>query len=635
MNLKKISLFVLLLSISFGVYSQVTSIKGKSEIKEATVFFDRAQIFRKASVNLVKGKNEIRFSGISTLIEAQSLKVGGEGNFTILSVKYETDIANTLEPSAEEKKLQTERTDILFTQNILKTELAVFTEQEVYLKENKKVTYEGNTLSPESYREYQKIYFEEMGRIRYKRLYLQRSVDSITLRIREIDIEIQKEQAAIKKPNGSIYVSISSKMPMKAKLDMSYMVSNVGWFASYDLRVDDITKPVKLVYKANIFQNTGNDWKNVKLTFSNATPSQNNSLPAISSYTLYKNNQASYNKSTAANRQYKGYNSNIRQVSGYIRDAKTNEAIPFANIYCAQTKVGTTSDLNGYYFLNVPEKSINLSINYIGYSSRLVNISDARMDVRLNENSTALESVMISKSIQKMPGRLPSSRYDNGIQARDKAKTVVASAPVENKTSIEFKVDIPYTIKTDSKAEVITIGEHAISASYEYHIHPRQEQAAFLIARITDWEKYKLISGNANLYLESTFVGKTYLNTKYVKDTIDVSMGKDQSVFVNRERVNSFTKTQVVGSNRIESRAWEIKVRNAKSYAIPIVLMDQAPISTNKYIKVYDVLMDQNMTHDEKTGFIEANFKLEPKATKTLKFSYKVSFTKSYYLHVE
>ncbi len=59
------------------------------------------------------------------------------------------------------------------------------------------------------------------------------------------------------------------------------MVSNAGCYPSYDIRVDDIKSPVGIIYKANVFQNSGVPWKDVKLSFSNATPWVAGNIPEM------------------------------------------------------------------------------------------------------------------------------------------------------------------------------------------------------------------------------------------------------------------------------------------------------------------------------------------------------------------
>ena len=38
-------------------------------------------------------------------------------------------------------------------------------------------------------------------------------------------------------------------------------------------------------------------------------------------------------------------------ISGTIRDQKTGEPLPYANIIITETDLGTASDINGYYII--------------------------------------------------------------------------------------------------------------------------------------------------------------------------------------------------------------------------------------------------------------------------------------------
>ena len=82
-------------------------------------------------------------------------------------------------------------------------------------------------------------------------------------------------------PSGEISVTITSEKQLSGKLAFSYVVSNAGWYPSYDIRVDDIKNPVTIFYKANVFQNSGVDWKDVKMSFSNATPWVAGDIPVL------------------------------------------------------------------------------------------------------------------------------------------------------------------------------------------------------------------------------------------------------------------------------------------------------------------------------------------------------------------
>ena len=72
-------------------------------------------------------------------------------------------------------------------------------------------------------------------------------------------------------------------------LDISYVTNNASWSPFYDLRADNDTAPINMMYKAQVIQNTGIDWKKVKLTLSSGNPNQNNQAPILSSWFLQYN----------------------------------------------------------------------------------------------------------------------------------------------------------------------------------------------------------------------------------------------------------------------------------------------------------------------------------------------------------
>ncbi|WP_415223145.1 DUF4139 domain-containing protein [Psychroserpens sp.] len=49
---------------------------------------------------------------------------------------------------------------------------------------------------------------------------------------------------------------------------MKCNVSEAGWFPIYDIKADKINEPLQLSYKAQVYQNTGTDWNDIKLTLS-------------------------------------------------------------------------------------------------------------------------------------------------------------------------------------------------------------------------------------------------------------------------------------------------------------------------------------------------------------------------------
>ena len=116
------------------------------------------------------------------------------------------------------------------------------------------------------------LYTSNMDQVKTGILKKERLIKEYEKQIVALQNQINDKAGKAQLPSGEISVSVSSEKPVNGKLTFAYVVSNAGWYPSYDIRVDDITKPVNIFFKANVFQNTGIDWKDVKLSFSNATP---------------------------------------------------------------------------------------------------------------------------------------------------------------------------------------------------------------------------------------------------------------------------------------------------------------------------------------------------------------------------
>lgn len=84
-----------------------------------------------------------------------------------------------------------------------------------------------------------------------------------------------------------------------------------------------------------------------------------------------------------------------RTVQGTVVEALTNEPIMGASVRVkSDPKIGTTTNLDGKFTLNVPDKATTLVITYIGMQSEEVKISD-NMTVKMTEVSSNLDEVVV------------------------------------------------------------------------------------------------------------------------------------------------------------------------------------------------------------------------------------------------
>ena len=99
----------------------------------------------------------------------------------------------------------------------------------------------------------------------------------------KLEVNANKEE---KTSSGKLILQVMNQTAGVIPFDISYLTNNATWTPFYDLRAESVTSPINMMYKAQVVQNTGIDWKKVKLTLSSGLPNQNNQAPILSSWFL-------------------------------------------------------------------------------------------------------------------------------------------------------------------------------------------------------------------------------------------------------------------------------------------------------------------------------------------------------------
>ncbi len=285
------------------------------------------------------------------------------------------------------------------------------------------------------------------------------------------------------------------------------------------------------MYKAKVVQNTGIDWKKVKLTLSSGNPNQNNTAPILQAWFLRYG--------------YPNY--------GYENDdAKMNEVVVTA--YGIKRKDAA------------PQASIS--------------------------NYTTIN---------------------------------------ENQLNVSFDIDIPYDILSNGKAHSVALKDLKLPATYKYYAVPKAEKEAFLLAEISDYSKFNLLPGEANIIFEGMYVGKTMINPNQTSDTLNLSMGRDKKIAIKREKIADKSGTKFLSGYKEQTFTYDITVKNNKKEAIEMLLKDQYPISTDKEITI-ELLESGKAKVNAETGILTWDVKMSAGETKKFRISYKVKYPKDKFI---
>lgn len=530
-----------ILFISISLFALSICICGQTEkeikavMKHVTVFPDRAQLNHEATVEISAGKSILKLKGLSPYIDAQSIQAKGFGDFVVLSVNHHNNYLQNLEDAPEMENIQSQIESLQLKVEDEKAAISVLKEKEAFLVANRGILVKETTFSIEQLKGVIEIYTTNMEQVTLTILKKTRLIKEYEKQITALQQQISNRSARQELPSGEIQITVTSEKPLTGKFNLSYIVTNTGWYPTYDIRVDDITKPVIIFYKANVFQNTGVPWKDVKLSFSNATPWVAGNIPV----------------------QYPWH-------------------------------------VDFYQPAPPPAPRGKLSA------------------------AKRSDSPMIAEAISKDELRV---------------EEMAESAPVYvekrvGETTITFDVALPYSIPSNGDFQTIEIQRTSAPAEYKYVTVPRMSTVAYLTANIPDWAKQSLQTGEATLYFENSYVGKSTLNVNQLTDTLVLSLGNDNSILVKREKRRDFTSRRIIGSNKTETYSYLISVRNNKSNSVKITVTDQLPLSSNSDITIEAVELSGGKLIPE-TGFISWDLDIKPQETRELILTYSVKYPRN------
>jgi len=527
--MRKLIIFLILSSASLQYLSADTEKEIRAQLKHVTVYPDRAQLTHEGSAEIAAGTTLLKLGGLSPYIDPRSIQVKGYGSFTILSVNHRNNYLENLEELPEIKNIRNQIESLQLKVEDEKAAISVLKEKEAFLVANRGILARETTFSIEQLKSVMDLYTSSMDQVTTTILKKNRIIKDYEKQITALQKQLSDRIGKNQLPSGEISVSVSADKTVTGKLTFSYVASNAGWYPAYDIRVDDITRPVTIFYKANVYQNTGTQWKDVKLSFSNATPWVTGTVPAL--YTWFID---------------------FLTPIPIVRPKASPEAKSRTPMVMEMAVAG-----------DVKEEQANF--------------------------------VMVEKQV--------------------------------GETTVSFDVTIPYTIESDGKFQTIELQRTTTPADYKYVAVPRLSPHAYLTGNITDWAGQSLQSGEATLYFENTYVGKSDLNVNQMTDTLVLSLGTDNSILVKREKRQDFTSKRVIGTNKTETYSFLITIRNNKSSQIKLMLKDQIPISSNSGITVEAVELSGGR-HDKMTGEIRWDLDIKPQETKEIILTYSVKYPK-------
>lgn len=261
-----------------------------AKVKAATIYYNAAELSQSASINLPAGTSEVVVKNVANELSENTVQIGAPSSVTVLSVQFTTNYISEFEPDENAPAIKKVRDSIsIVKKEIEKVQIEKNTGSKSLelLDRNMSVAGANTGLS-----------VAELTKLldynKAKRIEINNAINALQERETKLNAIVQRLNAALetnekeleKTSNGKLILQVMNAVAGNVSLDINYITNTASWKPFYDLRADNINAPINMLYKAQVTQYSGIDWKKVKLSLSSGYPNQNNQAPMLSPWFL-------------------------------------------------------------------------------------------------------------------------------------------------------------------------------------------------------------------------------------------------------------------------------------------------------------------------------------------------------------
>lgn len=659
--MKNLLTLICSLAVTIGLAQKETRVT--TEVLKATVFTSGAQLEHQTTVQLKEGRQLVIFEKLTDYLDPSSVQLKCSSNATIISVRTRKNFDDKVMAQNDIAEKNAKKKELQLQERKLRDEYKVLLLDEQLLQKNNTLGSQQQGVKISELKEASTFYHTKMTEILTRKSQLETEIESSVRKQNILEQEISTRKSLPVINYTEIEVELELTATGSVSFTFNYITDRAFWTPYYDMRSNGIGAPVALEAKGKINQSTGIDWKNIQLTLSTNDPYDNTQEPILNPwnldyYTPLPQKQSVYRETPAHN--YVG-----ETIHGEVTDIVTGEPLAFAKLtFSNAPQMVITTDAVGKFQFQVPLDVANFSITYLGYQNQFQSINAPYIKVQMYPEAIAMEKLeefgygmdggagtgIVSRitstnsataydmiTIESSKKRSKSNRKSKNAEEQKGDSYSSDSSEfemdyygtmTERELRVEYTIENPFTIPSDNADHRVSIATFQMPATYEYHAVPKLDKEVYLVAQISGWEKMNLLNGEANLYFDGTYIGKTYIDVNSTKDTLSFSLGKDRKIQIERVKVAELSKTKSSGSRTKYEVTWEYAVRNNGPTLVPIVLKDQFPVSINNDIKVKTGGYD-GATLDENTHILTWKFDLGRGESKKFRFDFSVDYGKN------
>lgn len=300
--MNRIILSALLIVVHF--LSNAKEIVTEVTVTQAVVYLKGAKVTANTQINLVRGKNYVRLENLPRDLNVATISVQIPKSVDMMSIQPEFQKIKTPEKDEEEKRMLEEIAKHQKQIELLNIQIRTLNAEKAILEANKQIVPHEKSTNVEQLEKLLALYSKKLLEIENSVFNLNEKRQEFQTKINELNDKISKRKPQVKPQAYDVVLELDSKTDQSCEIVISYLVEEAGWVPSYDVRAQTSKKAVELTYKGKIYQNTGQEWNNIKLSVSSYRPNLNTQRPILHPMFVMEFVEPVYQQRPAANAGY-------------------------------------------------------------------------------------------------------------------------------------------------------------------------------------------------------------------------------------------------------------------------------------------------------------------------------------------
>ena len=602
MRLPKFSLgaiaYLYFLSISTVGWSAANSASEpdivNGEVTAVTLYRGQAQITREIDVTGEDGNIEVVVENLPEQTVPESLFAEGGERVEIRAVRYRTRAVGQT-PREEVRQLDQQMLEhhqslqlVRKRQELLKRRVEYLAKLEGFVAPTAQVELSKGVLDAETLERMTLFSFEQHEKIAKTEIDLAEEERVLNKKLQLLQRKKQEITAGASETRREAVLFLHKRGLAAAKVRLNYLVRNCGWSPSYTMRASDDRKNVQVEYNALIHQLTGENWDDVDLTLSTASPTLGAAGPGLAPFLV------SLAPLSAPNRKSKSGNG-IWYGQGVSKGQ------------LRQQVAGFNEQKNAFY-------------EQLGNSVRIVDNTKLSWDLNMfvcNGNLLEINGDSVALNV------LQSSFQDE-----------------DDQVSLNYSLTGKVSVASRRDQQMIRIMQKDLNSEFYHVAAPVLNSYVYREAELMNDSDEDLLAGPMTVYLDGRFVGRGEIPTVARGQRFVIGFGADPQLRARRELVDR--RDEVQGGNRETELNYRLVVENFRNEPTKVRLVDRLPHCDNgKEIRVTLVDSSDNLSTDalyqrdeHPVGIlrwdIEAPASASGETARLVKYSYKVEYDRKY-----